>query len=175
MTMRIEVSQNNRDNQDIILAVKTKVPTEAEKREQEKAQKEQAKADKKRQDQITISNEARELQEQMEQARESGKAQAEEMEKKSKCILISGRVAAGDKVPAKDLQYLMKNDPELYAQAMKLRIPKEDPKEWDSLTGDEEEGEQGETTSGSGTNVSAAGTVVEGSAVTMENISVVIS
>ena len=163
--MRIDVATKTRDDQDIILSVR-KTPSESEKaqqekREQEKAGKNRLNIEQKNADQVTISAQARELQEQMEQIRESGEAQAEEMEKKSKCIVIAGRVASGDKVPYKDMQYLMKNDPELYAQAMKLRVPKDDPKEYDSITEEEEEEtEQGNQVSGTvtgGVTIDASG------------------
>ena len=57
----------------------------------------------------------------------------------SKCMLIASRLTSGDKVPLKDERFLQKHDMKLYLQAMKMRIPKQEPKEWDSITDDEEE------------------------------------
>ncbi len=57
----------------------------------------------------------------------------------SKCMLIASRLTSGDKVPLKDERFLQKHNMKLYLQAMKMRIPKQEPKEWDSITDDEEE------------------------------------
>ena len=56
----------------------------------------------------------------------------EAMEILKTCSTIAARVRAGDKVPRKDLQYLMKHDMRAYQLAMAARRPKEDPKEWKS-------------------------------------------
>jgi len=57
---------------------------------------------------------------------------------RTKCMQIALRIANGDEVPAADHQYLMKHDPELYAQAISKRIPKLDPEKYDRLSEDEE-------------------------------------
>ena len=56
----------------------------------------------------------------------------EAMEILKTCSTIAARVRAGDKVPRKDLQYLMKHNMRAYQLAMAARRPKEDPKEWKS-------------------------------------------
>lgn len=78
----------------------------------------------------------------MEQQRESDAAMKDSIKVRSKCMVIAARLAAGDKVPMKDERYLQKNDPDMYAQAMKVRIPKKDPKEYDSILEDEDEENQ---------------------------------
>ena len=60
------------------------------------------------------------------------------MKQMKRCQEIARRLMAGDKVPAKDLQYLMENDPEGYKLAMAMRKVKKDPKEWESVLKDEE-------------------------------------
>ena len=44
-----------------------------------------------------------------------------------KCLTISRRIMAGDKVPQADHRYLRKHNPELYLKALLLRRPKENP------------------------------------------------
>jgi len=59
-----------------------------------------------------------------------------------RCHKIAARIMRGDKVPPKDAQYLMENDPEGYKLAMAMRRPKKKPKEWESVLKDEEKAEQ---------------------------------
>ncbi len=66
----------------------------------------------------------------------------EAMEILKTCITIAARVRAGDKVPRKDLQYLMKHDMRAYQLAMAARRPKEDPKEWKSAVPKERQAAQ---------------------------------
>ena len=55
------------------------------------------------------------------------------------CAKIAARVRAGDRVPMKDLRYLLKTDPDLYLMAMIMRQEKEDPKKWETLLKDRQE------------------------------------
>ena len=57
------------------------------------------------------------------------------------CSKIAARIQAGDNVPLKDLQYLMKNNPLAYKMAMASRKPKKDPKECESVVPKERLGE----------------------------------
>lgn len=57
-----------------------------------------------------------------------------------KCQKIASRIIRGDKVPPQDERYLMESDPEGYKLAIACRVPKEKPKEWDSVLEEEEEG-----------------------------------
>lgn len=73
-----------------------------------------------------------------EQARESAEAMADWLEAKLKCLQIASRILAGDRVPPEDSRFLLENDPKLYQMAVTGRLPKEDPKEYDSLLDDED-------------------------------------
>mgnify|MGYP007002648112 FL=1 len=72
-------------------------------------------------------------------------AKTEELKILERCLKIALRIAAGDHVPQKDMQYLREHYPDLYAQAMLMRTPKKDPKEYESLLEDEEEATQENT------------------------------
>ena len=62
----------------------------------------------------------------------------EAAEARKLCAKIAARIRKGDKVPQKDMRYLLKTDPHLYQMTMIMRLEKEDPKKWDSLLkGDE--------------------------------------
>ena len=52
---------------------------------------------------------------------------------------ISASIIKGDKVPLKDLKFLMENDPAGYKLAMALRKEKKDPEEVESVLEDEEQ------------------------------------
>ena len=54
------------------------------------------------------------------------------------CQKIAASVMKGDKVPLKDLRFLMENDPDGYRLAMAMRRHKKDPEEVDSVLEDEE-------------------------------------
>ncbi len=94
---------------------------------------------KKKEATLTLSKEAlKRMKEEMEQIRESNSEAKKDISTTSKCMRIASRIVQGDTVPVQDIKYLMKHDMELYGQSMKMRIPKEDPKEWDSELSDEE-------------------------------------
>lgn len=65
-----------------------------------------------------------------------------------KCRKIASRIMKGDKVPPQDEQFLMEADPDGYKLAIACRVPKEKPKEWESVL---EEGEEPSTGSGGDT------------------------
>ena len=60
-----------------------------------------------------------------------------EMDTISKCLKIADRISSGDKVPKKDETFLKKNNPELYSQAIMLRVQNDDPKKHKSILEDE--------------------------------------
>ena len=64
------------------------------------------------------------------------------------CQKIAASIMKGDKVPPKDLKFLMENDPDGYRLAMAMRRHKEDPEEVDSVLEDENKG--GGSTEGTG-------------------------
>ena len=71
------------------------------------------------------------------------------LETMEKCRKIASRIMKGDKVPPQDEQFLMEADPDGYKLAIACRVPKERPKEWESVLEEEEEnassGSGGET------------------------------
>ena len=86
---------------------------------------------------VQMQNRLRAIEQANENAKNSPEAQAlESMRKAMKtmkaCSKIAARIRAGDRVPLKDLRYLMKHDMRAYLLAMAARRPKEDPKKWDS-------------------------------------------
>jgi hypothetical protein len=83
--------------------------------------------------------ERRELSRQMEQARKMGEGVAKQYADKLKCLQIAMRIMQGDKVPPADHRFLSEKEPELYFKAVSMRIEKEDPKEHDRLSEDEED------------------------------------
>lgn len=74
-----------------------------------------------------------------ENANETAKAQAESFSKLGKCITIAIRLMNGDKIPSQDVQYLQKNNSELYQRAMLMRQQKKDPDEYDSVLDEEDD------------------------------------
>lgn len=70
---------------------------------------------------------------------ESAKASGEESKTLAKCMKIAISIMRGDVVPLKDQQYLQKNNQELFAQAMKMRMPKEKPEKCKSVLEEEDE------------------------------------
>lgn len=79
-----------------------------------------------------------------------------------RCRKIASRIMKGDKVPPQDEQYLMECDPDGYKLALACRVPKEKPKEWESVL-EEEEREDGSSGSGGETaeTVESAGETAE--------------
>jgi hypothetical protein len=73
---------------------------------------------------------------QMESAREQGAAEAEAAKIRIKCLQIAMRIISGDEVPPEDHKFLAEHDPELYAEAMSRRMPKEDPYKHERLSED---------------------------------------
>ena len=67
-------------------------------------------------------------------------AMARQLKMRMKCVEIARRIMQGKKVPLKDEQYLMENDPKGYQLAMAFRKPpKKDEKECKSVLDDEDE------------------------------------
>ncbi len=55
------------------------------------------------------------------------------------CMKIAARIKKGDKVPIKDIKYLLKNDPQLYQTAMMSKKHNDNPKRWKQLSPDEDD------------------------------------
>lgn len=77
------------------------------------------------------------------EARQRGGAELDALTKALKtmdnCRKIASRIMRGDKVPPQDERYLMENDPDGYKLALACRTPKEKPKKWESVLGEEQE------------------------------------
>ncbi len=77
------------------------------------------------------------------EARQRGSGELDALTKALKtmenCRKIASRIMRGDKVPPQDERYLMENDPDGYKLALVCRKPKEKPKEWESVLGEEQE------------------------------------
>lgn len=74
-----------------------------------------------------------------------------------KCQKIASRIIRGDKVPPQDERYLMEADPDGYKLALACRVPKEKPKEWESVLEEEEDGSAESVESGGETEETAEG------------------
>jgi len=85
-----------------------------------------------------MRNEMRALREGLKQAREAGEGAAEGWRVKIKLLQIAMRIMSGHKVPVEDHRFLMERDAELYSRAIKMRIVREDPDEYDRLSEDED-------------------------------------
>ena|GEM_PF-2498887 len=93
-----------------------------------------------------MRNRIKELMDGLQQAREASEGAAEMWKEKIRCLQIAMRIMAGDKVPEGDHRYLREKDAELYAKAITMRKEKDDPKEYDRLSEDEEESGEGAET-----------------------------
>lgn len=81
---------------------------------------------------------AEQLKREAEAAKKRMEAEQEALKIQLTCLKIAGRIMAGDRVPGKDHQYLVKHDPSLYGKAFMMKITKENPKEHKQLSGEEE-------------------------------------
>ena len=96
---------------------------------------------------VQMHNRIQAIEQARKNAENSPEAQALESMRKAMeimkvCNKIASRIRAGDRVPLKDLRYLLKNDPRAYQMAMAARKPKEKPKEWKSAVPKEEQENQ---------------------------------
>ena len=127
----------SRDKKDAVSEETELTPEERKKLEkQEQAEQFKKALEEKRQ-------QAQMLKEQLESSREEAEGMAKEFGCLSKCMVIAARISRGDIVPAKDMKYLMENEPDLYKQAILLRQPKKDPEEYDSVLDEEDEKDSG--------------------------------
>ncbi len=138
--------QSKQAREDAAKALEEKAAREAEKKKQQEADKKAALVEK--------QNELSMLEQQLENSKEQGEATADSFETFSKCLTIAQRITRGDKVPLKDMKYLMEHEPDLYKQAILMRQPNSKPKEYDSVL-DEDDSENkteesGDTSSDSG-------------------------
>ena len=103
-----------------------------------------------------MRDDMRMLREELKRAREAGEGAAEAWKEKIRCLQIAMRIISGDNVPYEDHRYLREKDVELYGRAITMRVEKEDPKDLDRLSEDEEEdGEEGEINSADSTPIAS--------------------
>ena len=133
----------------------TKTDTKTESKTESKTQKTDTKDSLQQQiqDRVELSRNAlaqieeryQKLQEGLQQANQGSpelKLLDETMKTMKRCQQIASRVRKGDKVPMKDLMYLMKHDRLGYQMAMLQRKQKKNPKKWDSVLKEEEQQKQ---------------------------------
>ena len=108
---------------------------EAQKKQQEEFQKKQQEEARKKQ----LENEKAMLEMQLESAKEQSEAIEDSFSTFSKCMTIAHRITKGDKVPLKDMKYLMEHEPDLYKQAILMRQPNPKPKEHKSVLEEDDE------------------------------------
>lgn len=125
------------DDTDAETAAKAKA--EADAAEGTGAEKEQSDYDKYIQDRLDSLSAAIDAREQMDSAQQEAEAAKKEYENLGKCLEISRRILKGDKVPHKDMKFLMEKQPKLYKQSILLRASNAHPKKHKSLVKDEEE------------------------------------
>jgi hypothetical protein len=78
------------------------------------------------------------MKQQIKQAQEQGKAEANAMKIRLNCMLIAARIMKGDEVPKEDIRYLKKNDMELYNKAILMRIQNDHPKKHKKISDNKE-------------------------------------
>ena len=103
---------------------------DAQKKQQEQAQKKAEEEAKQKQ----LANEKAMLEMQLE-----SEAIEDSFSTFSKCMTIAHRITKGDKVPLKDMKYLMEHEPDLYKQAILMRQPNPKPKEHKSVLEEDDE------------------------------------
>ena len=90
------------------------------------------------------------LLDELRRAQEAGSGMADAIKEKIKCMRIAMRIMSGGVVPIEDKRYLAEKDPQLYFQAISLRVEKEDPEEYERLSDEEDKDKPGATNSAGG-------------------------
>lgn len=79
---------------------------------------------------------------QMEIAQQQTEEEQKKLETLLQCMEIFRRISGGDNVPQADHEYLLEHDSAMYARAITLRFPKQDPYDYDQLSTNENEEQQ---------------------------------
>ncbi len=116
-----------------ILQIKGKAFTDIIKEEEQLKRKQELERELKKQQKME-----EQLKREAEAAKKRMEAEQEALKIQMTCLKIAGRIIAGDKVPTKDHQYLVKHDSKLYGKALMMRVIKEEPKEYKQLSEEEE-------------------------------------
>ncbi|MBP5606109.1 MAG: hypothetical protein J6X60_11295 [Ruminiclostridium sp.] len=127
------------DGQQVHFSPGEELRRQYEELEQKKAEKELMR--RQQQEQKAQENEAavKRLEEEVKAAKKHAEAIEEEFKAFANCMKIASRISRGDIVPGKDIKYLMEHEPDLYKQAIMLRMPNPKPKKYDSVLDEEEE------------------------------------
>ncbi len=78
------------------------------------------------------------LRQQFEMMNEQSKSERDKLKILLTCMEIARRISGGDTVPAKDHEFLLKHDSALYARAILMRFPKNNPHQYKRLSWDED-------------------------------------
>ncbi len=122
---------------------------EQQEREARKAAEEEERRKKLQQKQQEKQEQLAMLKQELENSNEQAEAIGDEFKVYARCLTIASRISRGDTVPLKDMKYLAENEPDLFKQAILLRMPNDHPKKHKSVLDDDEE-QQTEQTSESG-------------------------
>lgn len=125
LTPFIPTFQSQQAKEDALKSAEEKEKLEAQEEAKKKAE-EEAKI-KAQEQQLEM------LREELKNSKEQADAAAEGFESFGKCLTIAQRITRGDNVPMKDMKYLMEHEPDLYKQAIMLRQPNDDPKNYKSV------------------------------------------
>lgn len=115
---------------------------EQQEREARKAAEEEERRKKLQQKQQEKQNQLEMLNQELENSNEQAKAIGDEFKVYARCLTIASRISRGDTVPVKDMKYLAENEPDLFKQAIMLRMPNDHPKKHKSVLDDDEEKQQ---------------------------------
>ncbi len=120
--------------------------TPEELREREKLEAEQrkaAEAERRKQEQEAKmrekQNEIEMLTQELENSNKEAEAMGDSFKIYSRCLTIASRISRGDSVPMKDMKYLAEHEPDMFKQAILLRMPNDHPEKHKSVLDDDEE------------------------------------
>lgn len=85
----------------------------------------------------------------MKSAKAQAAAETESAEVRRKCMIIAGRIMAGDEVPREDHRYLAKHDLGLYCRAICMRVVRENAKRHKRISDDEDTKSRPDSAAGS--------------------------
>ena len=108
-------------------------------KEQQKAAEEQRRKQAEEQAAKQKEQEQKMLEEELKSSKEQAEAMEDMFEAFAKCIKIAARITKGDIVPMKDIKFLAEHEPDMYKQAILMRMPNDHPKKHKSLIKDDEE------------------------------------
>lgn len=107
--------------------------------QQQKAAEDLKRKQQEKQEQKEREQELDMLEKQLEASKKETEAMEDMYKAFAKCLKIAARISRGDIVPPKDMKYLAEHEPDLYKQAILLRMPNPKPKKHKSLIDDEDE------------------------------------